>query len=90
MPVVVVLEFDSDFAAKAVRRQFRVKCNLPLVLRARVAHDLVAARVQWVKVESHTGSSLMNERADCLAACGASGLALHESDVRRWAQALRP
>ena len=83
---VVILEYDSDFAAGAIQRRLRVKTNLALVLRARAVFDTVTAQIQWRKVESHTGL-LLNERADRLADCGAFGIVLGGADVSRWTSA---
>ena len=70
----VVLEYDSDYAAKCIQRLFRAKSNVALILLGRSLLDKVGPRITWNKVESHVGASLLNDRADTLAKCGAIGI----------------
>ena len=79
-----VLEYDSEYAAGSVRRLLRTRTNLSLVLKARAIFDQVANKVIWRKVKAHSGLFL-NERADCLANCGASGIVCGLPDIIRWA-----
>ena len=79
-----VLEFDSEYAAGSIRRFLRTRTNLTLVINARAIYDQVANKVIWKKVKAHTGLFL-NERADLLANCGASGIVCGLPDVIRWA-----
>ena len=79
----IILEYDSEYAAQAVQRIIRTRVNLALVLRGRAVYDLVADRIVWRKVQSHTGLFL-NERADQLAKCGAGGIVSGRDSVLRW------
>ena len=82
---VAVIEFDSEYAADVIRRLARARSNLRPVLKARHIFDQVAHNLVWRKVESHT-HQFLNERADMLANCGASGIASGLAETRRWAQ----
>ena len=79
-----MVEYDSAYAAGVAQRHIRARANLQLVLRLRHIFDQVAGRVVFRKVESHTGQFL-NERADHLADCGASGILRDPANVYRWA-----
>jgi len=69
----IVFEFDSDYAASAIRRLTRPRSNIQLILRARALLDSLSQTIQWTKVTSHT-DQFLNERADALAKCGAHGI----------------
>ena len=83
-PSAIVIEYDSEYAAGVARRRIRGRANCRLVLRLRHIYDQVAGHVIFRKVESHTGVFL-NERADQLAGCGASGIVCGLADTHRWA-----
>ena len=76
-----VIEYDSTYAAQAVRRLQRARMNISLVLKARGLLDELSeyCSITWSKIDSHTGHFL-NERADQLANCGAAG-------ITRWGSA---
>jgi len=69
----VVLEYDSEYAISAIRGLSRPRTNVQLILRARALLELLSQTILWTKVESHT-YQLLNDRADTLAKCGASGI----------------
>ena len=71
---MVVLEYDSDYAANCIQRLSRPRTNLAVIIKGRVILDTLVGRIKWVKVESHT-HQLLNDRADSLAKCGAAGIA---------------
>ena len=78
------IEYDSEYAANIARRLSRARQNIRLALHVRRLVDELGQCLEWRKVESHTGLFL-NDRADELAECGASGLFSGLPDVRRWA-----
>ncbi|CAK0864590.1 unnamed protein product, partial [Prorocentrum cordatum] len=84
-PAKAIIEYDSEYAAGVIQRRTRARQNLTLVLRARHIYDQISSSIEWRKVESHTGQFL-NERADHLANCGASGMYCGLPDATRWAQ----
>ena len=78
-----VIEYDSVYAADAIRRRSRVRTNVDLVLKARHSFDEIARFTTWLKVSSHTGQFLKG-RADQLANCGAIGIASGPADIAGW------
>ena len=69
----VIVEYDSEYAALTTQGKYKARANTSLVISARSAYSHVSSRVVWRKMASHTGLFL-NDRADTLAKCGASGL----------------
>ena len=51
----VIVNYDSEYAAKVTQRVWRARSNLALVVRTRAAYDAVSAMsvVHWRKVSSH-------------------------------------
>ena len=81
---LVVVEYDSDYAANTTRGSFRARANTSLVIAARSALYGISSQIQWRKVKSHTGLFL-NDRADSLANCGAGGITRGVSGPPPWA-----
>ena len=75
-PSVVTLEYDSSYAAASAQSLSRARTNTALVLLLRQANCAASSlcTVDFRKVASHTGASLLNDQADRLAAAGAAGL----------------
>ena len=87
----ITIAFDSDYAMNTIKRNWRPKTNIPLVLMCRRALACVEsyAEVDWYKVVSHTGVRF-NERADHLADCGANGLRHYTDEVMIFISQGRP
>ena len=70
-----VIEYDSTYAYAVTTKLQRPASNGKLVVANRRAHELVRHCVVFRKAVAHTGLAL-NERADELAKCGASGICM--------------
>ena len=72
-PALVVLEYDSEYAADIACLRSRPTCNLALGMRLRTMAARCGSRIQWRKARAHTGLTL-NDHADALAKFGATGM----------------
>ncbi len=79
----LVIYSDSDYAIKTIRKFWRPKTNIPLILMCQTALLAVedkGIKIEWTKVVSHTGDTF-NERADRLARCGGQGTRHYDMEV---------